>query len=757
MVATLMINESLHQALGDKPSHKAKELIAYALENKLTPEPSPVGVIKLPVRFGKTEDHLLKADERNRKGTELTGLIMAAINHQAPLSQDTDNSPPPLLDSLKLKDGRTWRQSQHEMVPQLLSGIKKNKVVALEASTGSGKALGLLATAILDGRPALISSPSIKLVRQLVAEYLSIDVEHSYSVTLGRQAFVSEMLLRDNLPTQSKATQEEITAWLTKNKNGETDSVLDLGWLVEDLIHCCPTLSVGVALSLTLNHLNRNDAELLADEDAGYQAWRASIDSSSGDTQLIFCSHTMLAVDVLSRLKETSPDEVERQQYNDAIEDMKDAGNMEELAIFLKAVAGDRGKSSQGIFGERTLYVDEAHLLEANIANFFSDNLSFFTLNQLARKCECKNSEGLDKAFKKLVDAGRNKKAFTDIPVNQDAVEMRLLREYAQTLKMNVKSANERKPGFSTLKAAAASLARAVSSKNDNKQLYISFSPSHRYPRLTYGKRHLGNEFSTLWGAYRATALVSATLSVPERKYEYVGQTLFIPDNKLIQATPVESNWLHKDVTLHLPDGPEPFLCRPSEGSEDQWLMDLAACVDHIAKHAVGGTLVLCTSYQTIQLLANLVSLDTYQRLIVQSPNDSFEQNEKAFRTSKRPVWLATGRAWTGLDLRSDDNPTLLTDLAISSVPLGMNRTTSYIRRVARLGYHNVAPFEAAILLRQGAGRLKRDDDGIARHLWFLDNRAVCGKKSKSKHFTVPMKTLKDYRAIETFTPDSLM
>jgi CRISPR type IV-associated DEAD/DEAH-box helicase Csf4 len=96
-------------------------------------------------------------------------------------------------------------------------------------------------------------------------------------------------------------------------------------------------------------------------------------------------------------------------------------------------------------------------------------------------------------------------------------------------------------------------------------------------------------------------------------------------------------------------------------------------------------------------------------------------------RAGNRPVWVATGPAWTGLDLRdelaknaSDDR--ILTDLVITRNPMGRNRTAAHLARVARLGFEQEL-LDAAFTLRQGLGRLIRREDLKNRRIWFLDGR----------------------------------
>ena len=92
----------------------------------------------------------------------------------------------------------------------------------------------------------------------------------------------------------------------------------------------------------------------------------------------------------------------------------------------------------------------------------------------------------------------------------------------------------------------------------------------------------------------------------------------------------------------------------------------------------------------------------------------------------KRPIAIATGGAWTGLDLSdsqvSPEEDTLLTDLIISAIPFNTQRSYLHLQKVQRLGM-NVEISYALRKFTQGLGRLIRRPGVKDRRLWILDNR----------------------------------
>ncbi len=178
--------------------------------------------------------------------------------------------------------------------------------------------------------------------------------------------------------------------------------------------------------------------------------------------------------------------------------------------------------------------------------------------------------------------------------------------------------------------------------------------------------------------------------------------------------------------------------------------------INRAAKEAIGGTLVLCTAFRDVGGLRTRLAAALAGRLIAHSKGLSVQAQREAFVASYRkailPVWLATGAAWTGLDLRdrdaeSPEDDTLLTDLVILRVPIGLDRTSTHWGRVQALGFQATL-FEASILFRQGIGRHIRREGLRDRRLWILDGRIY---SPKYPHFRALHTVLRPYRRQEGF------
>lgn len=69
----------------------------------------------------------------------------------------------------------------------------------------------------------------------------------------------------------------------------------------------------------------------------------------------------------------------------------------------------------------------------------------------------------------------------------------------------------------------------------------------------------------------------------------------------------------------------------------------------------------------------------------------------------------------------------MLTDLVITHLPIGLNRTLTHERRVS-IGGFRVISQEGGWHFRQGLGRLVRREGVVRRNLWVLDAR-IDGKE----------------------------
>jgi CRISPR type IV-associated DEAD/DEAH-box helicase Csf4 len=272
----------------------------------------------------------------------------------------------------------------------------------------------------------------------------------------------------------------------------------------------------------------------------------------------------------------------------------------------------------------------------------------------------------------------------------------------------------------------------------------LSLSPIRHYVNLTFGPSTVARHLAARWHVTPCAMHFSGSLyhiSSTGPNARFAAATVSATD-RMAQTGSYMPSWLTTSPTLHLP-GPERLhmlMPPPRDGATPTamryWLENVGAAIALAAKDAAGGTLVLMTGYERLNLLAEVIR-DLHPdlagaRLVVQNPSTGVSSCADDFtRKAKeglRPIWLATGGAWTGLDLTDDkvpaDKDQLLTDLIIPGIPFGLDQNTTHMDRLRRMGF--VAEIMVAQRkLRQGLGRLIRREGVQNRRIWMLDARVL--------------------------------
>jgi len=289
-------------------------------------------------------------------------------------------------------------------------------------------------------------------------------------------------------------------------------------------------------------------------------------------------------------------------------------------------------------------------------------------------------------------------------------------------------------------------ISRSIYNMPASNPIILSNSPVRRWPVFTTGKQNVKRELDLLWDKVERALLVSATLSIPTGRTdgvasrEHIYNILNIPSHRGTALPPVTPEWVTKTPLFHIPPD-KPDFCYPSqadidsgkEGAKAKWHQAIAhEIASKPAVTAVGGTLVLLTSYEDVNEIGSILTSLFGDRILLKTPTSSLEKQKNEFksmaRAGMRPIWLAVGNAWTGLDLRDElvpdeeaEKDIILTDLVIPRINFADNQSLSHLLRQRANRAAGVT--EAAFTLRQGLGRLIRRPGLVDRHIWFLDNR----------------------------------
>ncbi|MBU2786264.1 hypothetical protein HAP93_10910 [Acidithiobacillus ferriphilus] len=599
------------------------------------------------------------------------------------------------------------------------ASLSANRLCMAEASTGVGKSRAMIMAAVgealKDKKPVVITSPTLAILGHLWSEFEALRREKlTDGVTAGFYPGVSEFVDHEALSAymaEAETPDPAVVKWIadggpvihrTPLVSAMENSGARLRFLMEDLKMIATQLPAS-AFALTGQKIGKD--ENLEDLQEGAIYWDPRLDQvrrHATQCDLVFCSHAMLG-----RAQQT-------------------------------------GWSS--FPSPKVVFVDEAHQFEQGIASIHMDSFSVYMLRhdllQFHRNTGTKSSSLSAKAYDaadallracRNFDSGEQQIRITSksagiLPSLIDNLHAALKKPQMQDFPFNAK-----------ITGILSQI--GICLQKDTGTTYVTFSPDRRYPSLIVGTNSVSGALGALWKVAEGGAvLASATLYTPDAfgamKCDYMTGVLSLPRSRLDTPPPVVAHWVRDLPTLHVPTHAaaaklaRPMIKSRTENTETQWLEFVSAAVRLATQDAAGGSLVLATSYAMIKEMGRHLAPHTGDRLVLQNPDAKFSVAEQRYRemhkAGVRPILVALGPAWTGVDFLDKDaangqEDTLLTTLVIACAPIGLNKTTTMIARTER----TILPIiqESVLQLRQGMGRLIRSRDAVNRHIWFLDGR----------------------------------
>lgn len=611
-------------------------------------------------------------------------------------------------------------------------------------------------------RAVIVCAPTLANVMHLVLEYERVAAtldplgKWRLGVVLGRGQFVSRSALEELLAAQAEP-DVAVQAWLNAGcPAGATDTSQLLArlypgicGLAEDLRELATTFPC-------------DDALLTAQCPGEEQEWYQGLRDMAQGCDIVAVTHAMLSID------------------NRSI-------HQDRATLLPRALA---------------LFVDEAHALEATQANSASTALSLSLLKTTLRNPVWAQVRAATHAKKALSAADA---VFNDLRAIPQPLKLPLddaahrcsrswvlakqsLGELAQALKALLKSAEKRSgPGTGARQVAEVQTAlAAIAAVQRGLPGSLSFSQAARYPQLLVGPRTVDGPLATRWESTPCGALFSGTLLYPNP--QVTARRLALPAARVAKPVEVHPDWIVNTPTLYTPADAAVAAMTPPSGTQQDavalgaWLDQVAQLIaTEVAPSAVGGTLVLLTGYERLLMLEErlkkVLPPEMAERVIAQQQvllpmTQAMREFKRQALAGTRPIWLALGGAWTGIDLRDErfsdaeagrDN--LLTDLVIPALPFGLNRTSTHEARVNFSGFQ-AETVEALNTFRQGVGRLVRRQGLLNRRLWVLDGRVrnasfsdfskTLARYQKRQHFQLPAMAAPAATAAGVFTEGAM-
>lgn len=662
------------------------------------------------------------------------------------------------------------RPEQVKAVSACTAVIEQGKISLLEVGTGVGKSriAGRVAHFILQktGAQVVVATPTISQCLHLVKEFRALNVALKGEglgapgfaplpdpvLLLGRSNFIDLRAAQEMAQQAHGEAFNRLMAWLNAGgPAGLTDStrtveqaVPGIGGLMEDWVRLLDELDPQGALG------DPAQCELTEHADADSSAWYERQRLMASDAGVIICTHAMLAVDAISR-----------------------------------------ARSMEGpLPGGAYLIIDEAHDLEKEVANMASSGVSLQTLATLLKHGGLAALGKRDQAQRAREVVRDLNRVLGEMPMESGraAIMPEALREdpelagaWDKAMPLMTRLVDELKVLAEAIKSDSQKgdspliriqLRRAVRAIEfsilGTHTVEVSLSRIKRMATIQVGPRSVAQYLRPLWDRTPAAVLTSATIYLPTLQGDsaaYLMQITSLPPERTVCVPSISPDWITASAELCLPTGEAiSRLMPPSQDAATheamlEWIANVAQVISSdISPTARGGVMVLLSGYDRLDYLAQALEPMLAGRLVTQSRtvhglSKAVQRFKEMHASGVKPVLLATGGAWTGLDLKdaaiSDDLAhldTLLTDLVIPNVPFGMNRTTTHAWRVGRsFGFESGS---VALLLRQGLGRLIRRPGLVGRRIWMLDSRLIKGGDGKQRNgaFTQCLLMLERYQ-----------
>ena len=674
------------------------------------------------------------------------------LTEVAPVSRDTVLSR--YAKALKFKN-----RAEQALFFSCISNMGGLQFHIVDASTGVGKSRGVMAAAAEwvteRGSSAVISVPTKSLIAQYRNLHEAIAAKAdipSLQVIVGRQNFVAidrvRMALQDELNTDFEGYEEEVSAWLGR-LDGEpayTDDLKDI---------------TPIADAYQLTSTDKDDPS--------EQAYQGQF-SGDGGPLIMLTTHAMLASHVLRVKIEQGQREGLRElkaDYRDVIAQIfvemgmypKGSQERKDLADEISRYKMEAASETLSLAGDgigmlppfKALFIDEAHDLDEAMAMIFNNAVS---LSSCYAKLRSLAGRGLAtaasvKRAKAVLEQVRDLHALQETlrgdritlnnatPAGHSA--LLLAKEFGEACSQGLKRGANTDPEGIILQRECSVLKNVEKSTTKyQREGFLKFSPTRKYPTVWVRKRTLEDEFTLLWQMVDKVALVSATIftrQIGGESSQHLRNKLFVPKQLYVDHPPIKPAWIASPVKqCVVPSATRTDLVPPSrrdrltadqyKAAESRFCTAAAKEIDIMAGSADGGTLVLCTSYTSVMALEE--ELAGKHRIIAASRGQSVSKQKKAFIESaaagRKPIWLGLGAAWTGLDINGDEvglaaeNDNLLVDLVILKVPFSNLEGTDISPGAAAL--------EAGFRFKQGLGRLVRRE-GLPknRRIMVLDGR----------------------------------
>lgn len=622
-VVKLQVLRGLQAKVGDPAlplAQAAKDLLMPLVMGDTRPEPHVLPEeVKTPITLWLSDAEEARVREQaDAAGAPSMGIYLSRLLHA--VISDPATAERYAIDRVTQAVGKPSRPAQREFSDAIAKALAKapaHSVILAEAATGIGKSLGFLAVALetLERDPqrsVIVSAPAYSVLHQSFADWRAIaaglpGVPEAVMV-MGQQEFVSEFALAallNEITDEERATWgNAAAAWMAAGAPSPAASGLTQAWTQAGLREVCPEFPHADTVRVT------TDA---AESDAGRASYRAQfevLDDAGNKTcpRVVFCTHSMLAIDV--KLRRMAAQRAFRESHGisagalawNEIEALRAQPQAEGAGLvqssyqaqndLLRLLDEDEDAASAGRLPDNALViVDEAHLLEESFARTFANGESVWRLTSAARTlAESPALSGtkraaLRAALVKLTEArdrlqllgvqtgGVSDRVVTRSPNGEtgDGEVLDALDDLHAALAPFVGKQAQFKRGASDVdgERARTRIRRAVEAldvglRSNAEQLgvgmRISWSPTLAWPSFEAGRLDVTGPLDFLWSNFAAQSVcVSATLMTGTGidPAAAIQRILGIRPNRGIVLKPIHPVWVTLPVEVRTPPAPD--------------------------------------------------------------------------------------------------------------------------------------------------------------------------------------------------------
>jgi len=574
------------------------------------------------------------------------------------------------------------RREQVDMAAQAAAAIEQQSILVAEAGTGTGKTFAYLTPALLSGAKTIVSTAS--------------------------KALQDQLFFRD-IPTVRAALAVPITVRLLKGRA----NYLCLYRLQHSMAEGEFTTRTEVAHLRSISQFARQtrsgDKAECAEVPENSPVWRMVTSSRENCLGQECPNHGECFV--LAARKEALLADLLVVNHHLLFADM--ALRDEGMAELLPAC--------------NTVIIDEAHQIPEIATQFFGEQFSTGQLVELAR--DTKN-EGLEAApdFRELQDAAHAlDKASRDLRLSTGVdsgrytwAQMEQKSEFSPALQHVQDALDALLEILKTQAARSEGLARCATRALEQRTLLQNWlEPAPGYVRwaetfsqslhLNHTPLSISGDLQKRMGAYpRAWILTSATLAVQRDFSHYLRELgLDTLDKTQTACWPGPFNYPEQAI-LYAPQQ------MPTPHSPD-YAVAVAHAAWPVLEAIPGGAFFLCTTLATMRRvhehLAELMA-GTNWPLLLQGESSKGALLHR-FRTAGKAVLVGSQSFWEGIDVRGE----ALSLVVIDKLPFAPPDDPVLAARIASMNMEGKNAFEqyqlpqAAISVKQGAGRLIRDEN----------------------------------------------